>query len=215
MTTGHICVILAKGHSIRLPNKNKILFDGQSLTRRAIDCAKAVGLFDRIVLDTDDEAIRYECSDIEVHWREEYVRGDDVPSAEVVFSIPGVENSRTITLLQVTSPLRTPEDVAECLRMLSNDTMSESVVSVVRVKNANRILRMGGYLSPISTDEQPCCVTNGAIWCVKTAVFLRRRSFITEKTLYYEMPKTRSVDIDTKDDFMHALALWEKGYGKN
>ena len=215
MIDGHICVILAKGHSKRLPNKNKLLFDGQSLVRRTVECAKTAGVFDRIIIDTDDKEIGYECKDIEIHWREQSVLGDEVPSADVVFSIPDIVTSKTVTLLQTTSPLRTPDDVSECLNILNGDIDAESIVSVVRVKNANRVLRMGQYLNPVSFDEQPCCVTNGAIWCVKTPVFLQRRSFITEKTLYYEMPKNRSIDVDTKDDFMHALALWEKGYGKN
>lgn len=215
--TGHTCVILAKGNSRRLPHKNKLLFDGLTLPRRAVECAKSAGIFDRIVLDTDDHEIHCGFSDVEVNWRDESVRGDNVDSAKVILAIPNIADSQTVTLLQPTSPLRDAEDVTKCMIALTSDPSADSIVSVVKIKNSNRIFRMDNYIyiSPITYAVQECCVTNGAIWCIKTPVFMLRRTFITERTIFYEMPKERSVDIDTKDDFLHALALWEKGYGKN
>lgn len=211
----HVCVILAKSHSTRLPHKNRLSFDGLPLYRRTIDCAKISGMFDEIIIDTDDSQILAACSDIRTNYRAEHVRGDDIPSVDVILSISNIESYKTVTLLQTTSPLRTPTDVQKSQEIFRANRSADSLVSVVRIKTANRIFYMNDFLEPISYRMDEACVTNGAIWSSNVLSLRQNRCFITSKTIYYEMPKERSVDIDTRDDFLHALSLWNRGYGKD
>lgn len=52
-----VCVIPARGGSKRIPRKNVKPFAGKPMIAHSIEAAKAVGLFDRIVVSTDDAEI--------------------------------------------------------------------------------------------------------------------------------------------------------------
>lgn len=52
-----IAVIPARGGSKRIPRKNIRIFAGKPMIAHAIDAAKASGLFDHIVVSTDDQEI--------------------------------------------------------------------------------------------------------------------------------------------------------------
>lgn len=52
-----MAVIPARGGSKRIPRKNIRDFDGKPIIAYSIDCAKQSGLFDRIIVSTDDEEI--------------------------------------------------------------------------------------------------------------------------------------------------------------
>ena len=53
----NLCVIPARGGSKRIPKKNIKNFFGKPLISYSIEAAKATGLFNRIVVSTDDEEI--------------------------------------------------------------------------------------------------------------------------------------------------------------
>src|SRR4051794_20470055 len=57
MNSMKIAVIPARGGSKRIPRKNIKLFAGKPIISYAITCARAVGLFDRVIVSTDDEEI--------------------------------------------------------------------------------------------------------------------------------------------------------------
>jgi pseudaminic acid cytidylyltransferase len=53
----NICIIPARGGSKRIPRKNIKPFAGKPMIAYAIDAAKASGLFEHVVVTTDDEEI--------------------------------------------------------------------------------------------------------------------------------------------------------------
>ena len=53
----NIAVIPARGGSKRIPRKNIKTFCGKPMISRAIDAAKQSGLFDHVIVSTDDEEI--------------------------------------------------------------------------------------------------------------------------------------------------------------
>ena len=50
---------------------------------------------------------------------------------------------------------------------------------------------------------------NGAIYAAETSYFKKTRSFFTKKTLIFPMPASRSVDIDTFEDFNMAKSKFK------
>lgn len=52
-----ICIIPARGGSTRIPGKNKKLFFGKPMIERTIEIAEKSGLFNQIIVSTDDEEI--------------------------------------------------------------------------------------------------------------------------------------------------------------
>lgn len=53
----------------------------------------------------------------------------------------------------------------------------------------------------------PPVILNGSIYVIKTAPYRKTRSYFGAKTYGYEMPTSRSVDIDDPEDFLLAEAL--------
>lgn len=53
----NVAIIPARGGSRRIPHKNRKLFHGKPIIAYSIEAAKASGLFDRIIVTTDDIAI--------------------------------------------------------------------------------------------------------------------------------------------------------------
>lgn len=52
-----VCIIPARGGSRRIPRKNIKLFHGKPIIAYSIEAAKESGLFDHIIVSTDDEEI--------------------------------------------------------------------------------------------------------------------------------------------------------------
>ena len=52
-----VCVIPARGGSKRIPHKNIKSFCGQPMIAWSINAARGAGVFDRIVVSTDDDQI--------------------------------------------------------------------------------------------------------------------------------------------------------------
>jgi CMP-N-acetylneuraminic acid synthetase len=71
-------------------------------------------------------------------------------------------------------------------------------------------LSQSGFLSPLFSKEyfskrrqelDDVYALNGAIYISKIKDYLINKSFVTDKTLPFEMTIERSIDIDTIDDF--------------
>ena len=54
-----LAVIPARGGSKRIPRKNIKRFNGKPILAYAIDAARATGLFDHILVSTDDEELAH------------------------------------------------------------------------------------------------------------------------------------------------------------
>ena len=108
-----------------------------------------------------------------------------------------VEN---VCLLQPTSPLRTAEDINNAIDLFRNSD-AHSLVS--------------GYYMRIKTDSKIDSKNldhhfqrNGAIFIFDKEV-LKSGKLFDESSIKYEMPKSRSVDVDTQDDMEMAEAIIE------
>ena len=81
------------------------------------------------------------------------------------------------------------------------------------------LLEANGTLRPAQADsgklanrqEDPqAYLPNGAIYIFRREILTRRRTYYTERTFPYIMPKERSVDIDFIEDFEYAEYLFKK-----
>jgi len=104
------CIIPARGGSTRIPGKNMKVFLGQPIIQYSINHAKAVGLFQEIIVSTDDTdtaayAARQGCV---VHYRGETFAADDVGTQIVAANVitdMGIQPGEVICVLYATSPL--------------------------------------------------------------------------------------------------------------
>src|SRR5688500_12769930 len=82
-----IAVIPARGGSKRIPRKNIKLFAGKPMIARAIDIARSSGLFDHVVVPTDDgeiARIATECGAEVPFMRPEELADDYTPTVPVI-----------------------------------------------------------------------------------------------------------------------------------
>lgn len=117
-------------------------------------------------------------------------------------------------LLQITNPTRTSKDIDNCLTVLENVETANSICSVVEVgeHHPSRMYKqlMGSTLEPLCKNDQwtntqdleSLYLRDGSIYAWKTKAFIdfNGRTLLPQRILGYEIPKQRSVRIDTIND---------------
>jgi CMP-N-acetylneuraminic acid synthetase len=115
-----LALIPARGGSKGLPGKNLAIVGGMTLLARAIRCAYDAGLFEKIVVSTDDPAIAEEgikAGAAVPFLRPKLLASDESPVlAAITHALQQLEIADPVrfdlvALLEPTSPLRTPEIV--------------------------------------------------------------------------------------------------------
>ena len=211
-----LAVIPARGGSKGIPNKNIVPLLGKPLISWTIEAAQASRYIDRLILSSDDPQICAvaESAGCEVPFtRRKALATDEAKTIDVVFDaldqMPGFD---LVMVLQPTSPLRAVSDIDNSLELLIEKGV-HSAVSVTRVKDhpylvyaMNSDARMEAVISldPSTSlrrqDLPPAFTLNGAIYIADISWLVESRSFISPETVGYEMPKSRSVDIDEEID---------------
>ena len=113
-----IAVIPARGGSTRIPRKNILEFHGKPIIAYSIETAKASGLFDRIIISTDDReiaevAVQYGATDIHER-RPEHARnevGTQEVARQVLLDYQGFYNPQYVCVIYATAPLMLAEDL--------------------------------------------------------------------------------------------------------
>jgi N-acylneuraminate cytidylyltransferase len=120
------------------------------------------------------------------------------------------ERFNEVCLLQVTSPLRTAADIEAALSRFRT-TDADSLVSVSKYDTPPQVALVveDGFLvekyDPPSVfsdeylrsqDVDDPVHANGAIYVTTTDVWRREETFYTDRTVGYEMPPERSIDVD-------------------
>ena len=227
MTQKPLYIIPARGGSKGIPRKNIKPLDGKPLICYAIDCARGAGADDRhIILSTDDEEIAGTARDygLAVEYRRPAeLATDTAGSREVILdAMQWADNQRIdyncVVLLQPTSPLREARDAVEALKLYG-----EGVDMVVSVKESEA----NPYYNLFETDPTTGFleISKGTgrltrrqdapkVWEYNGAVYVINPESIRRMTLGefphkvpYEMPRERSIDLDTPFDWLVAEAL--------
>jgi CMP-N-acetylneuraminic acid synthetase len=189
-----LAIIPARAGSRRCPNKNLTLYKGKSLIQHAIDQATHCDYIDTICISSDSpEILAYATPPIIPVLRPQYLSTDTASSESLIvhaiyslnfFGEHIVPFHDLFVLLQPTSPLRTPNDISNCLEMSVRD-------------------RLFGGESPITTtisvDEQG--KRNGAVYVSETKRFLAHLDLSSTSSGEYKMPNSRSLDINYPEDF--------------
>jgi CMP-N-acetylneuraminic acid synthetase len=223
-------VVTARGGSKGIPGKNLKALAGKPLIAYTIESAQQSGVFDRLILSTDDPAIaeRARLLGCDVPFirpaalaRDEAVHLDVMKHAVEWMRDHRAYSPDLVMILQPTSPLRTAEDIRKAVALIV-ETGADSVVSVSEVPahyNPMRALRLDerGLATlfvtgrPIRTrvnrrQDMPTAWTmNGAIYLFRTGVlFDGEPSLYGSSTAAYVMPNERGISIDDPADWSAA-----------
>ena len=215
-------LIPARGGSKGVKEKNLALLCGKPLIEYSIDAAFRSKLLTDVIVSTDSQKIR----DLAISLgadapflRPAELSTDSALSISVARHALEFMDSKlgerydAIMLLQPTSPLRSATDIDCAISMLS-ESDCDSLISISDVGGSHpfRMKRViNGYLTNFLEqgfeDMRPrqllpkVFIRNGAIYLARTDLVMRENSFGGDRTLAYEMPSERSVNIDTELDF--------------
>ena len=116
-----------------------------------------------------------------------------------------------VVLLQPTSPLRTTLDIDKCIE-LSVYNKGVPCIAVTNLVNDFSVLvnkDKNNIISQFTVKNDNLYKINGAVYTSASDSFKNNRTFMTKNTICYEMPKERSIDIDTILDFKIAEELFK------
>ncbi len=218
-----IAIIPARGGSKRLPRKNIIDFLGHPIIAYTIDAAHESGCFERVVVSTEDDEIaaiaeRY-CATLDR--RSPALATDTATIVDVCTDLLDRERKagrawQIMACLYATSPLRDAADIRATMALLAPGICDFAMAVTAYDMQPHIALKFArdGGLSPMwpeliehrGSDLPPLRVGNGSTYAVDAAAFLRFRSFYGPGLRGYDMPRSRSIDIDTPYDL--ELALW-------
>ena len=218
-----LALIPARGGSKGIPGKNIRLFAGKPLLAWTILAAQSCPLISDIVVSTDDARI----ADTALEWgalvpfmRPADLARDDTPGiAPVMHALSVLPGYDYVLLLQPTSPLRSTEDISECILMALR-LNADSIVSVCEsavhpywtyLCNDRGELRPVVKTPPIARrqDLPEVFCLNGAMYLSRVDWLIKSAAFVTSATLGIKMPKERSIDIDTPLDWKIAELMME------
>ncbi len=211
-----LAVIIARGGSKGVPKKNIKIAGGKPLIAWMINAAKKSKYIDRLILSSDDSEIISVVQGLgcEVPFVRplELAQSKSSVSDVIIHALNKLKDFDYVMLLQPTSPLTIEEDIDGCVDFCIN-SKAYSVVSVTEPqKNPYWTFVMGddNNLAPVfeqkffnmQRQELPVVYTpTGAIYIAQSEWFLKNKSFYSELTKGYFIPKERSLDIDSELDF--------------
>ncbi len=222
-----IALIPARGGSKGLPGKNIKLLNGVPLIAYTIKAAMNAKFITRVIVSTDSDEIATIASAFgaEVPFmRPNYLANDTSAAIDTyLFTIDELEKRNKITIEEViillpTSPLRTSEDINNAISIFK-EKKAESVISYTEEhhpiswhKYINEELKFENIFPPNIKNRQELKNTyypNGSIY-IFTKNTLKNGNYYPENSFAYIMPRNRSVDIDSIEDFQYAEFLITK-----
>ena len=132
-------------------------------------------------------------------------------------------NYKTLIDLDPTSPLRSTKDINQSIKFFQNQKNCDTLISgyltnrnpyfnlVIKDKKENIRLCINSPRTYTSRQKSPqVFALNSSIYIYDIEKLLLRTKVISNKTLLYEMPQDRSLDIDSKFDLKVVRKLIEK-----
>lgn len=216
-----LAVIPARGGSKGVSRKNIRVLAGKPLIAWTIETGKQSKYIDRLIVSSEDAEIigvaRQYGADVPFI-RPKQLAEDESSGMDPLFhALKELPDYDYVVLLQPTSPLRTTEDIDSCIEQLLNPE-TPACVSVTESDKSPYwmyTINEDGLMKPFVTegkianrrqDLQPVYALNGAVYAADIQWLIHSKSFVAEETFAFIMPKKRSYDIDTEDDF--SLCEW-------
>ena len=226
----NLAVIPARGGSKRLPRKNVMVLAGRPMLAYTIEAAISSGLFDLVVVSTDDREI---AEIAEMHGaavpflRTDALADDYTPVSEVTLDAllrleADGHSFDYVSQLMANCPLRNADDVVHSWEQFQPSGF-ESQVSVTSYGWLNPWWALQreetGAARPVfeemlkqrSQDLPALYCPTGAVWWTSSDSLKRERTFHIAQRSLYELPWYRAIDIDDLADLQLAEVLMESG----
>jgi CMP-N,N'-diacetyllegionaminic acid synthase len=223
-----IAVVPARGGSKSVPGKNIRALAGKPLLAWSVEVARQVSEIDRIIVSTDDAEIASvgRAYGAEVYARPPHLATDESLVIDALKDLLQTlraegETPEWVVLLEATCPLRTPDDVRDCLRLIAQGTYDSVATFKDAELNPHRAWRINdgvpevfiaGAVPWLPRQKLPKAYQlNGAVYVFRANLLAEEaKSLLVGKLGAVLMPRDRSQDIDDSVDFTIVEALLKK-----
>jgi len=229
-----ICSICARGGSKGVKNKNIRPLLGKPLIAHSILQAKASGLFEYVAVSSDSVDIL----NVAKEWGADYCikRADDLASDHaakhpaIQHCFKEVERLTALTFdtlvdLDVTSPLRSYEDIVNAVNLLEEHQINNVITgsparrspyfNLVELNDSGFVVLSKKLEKSIvrRQDSPKCYDANASIYVWTRSGILNSNTVLNDDTMLSVMPESRSIDIDSELDFEFVQFLMQKQKG--
>ncbi|MBM7572151.1 cytidylyltransferase domain-containing protein [Aquibacillus albus] len=222
-----VAIIPARGGSKRIPKKNIINFYGKPLIAWTIKAAKESGIFDHIIISTDDQDIAEVSKEYgaEVPFlRDQYADDHSPVSLATIHTLLHAETFLEKEFLNVVQlmpncPLRSSNDILEAYNYFTENNHSFQI-SCFKFGWMNPwwAVKLDSNLIPKplfkevyamrSQDLETLYCPTGAIWIANKKNLVKENTFYGKDYIYYPLDWKAAIDIDNQEDLEMAQSVW-------
>ena len=217
-----LCVIPARGGSKRIPRKNIKSFNGKPMIAWSIEAAKASGLFDRIIVSTDDAEI----AEVAKQWgadvpfiRPEVLSNDHAGTTPVIahatqWALDEGMDVEAVCCIYATAPFVQVGNLKQGWQALTSGDWDYAFAVtdfVAPIFRAFKQLDEGGvemffpeHFATRSQDLPVALHDAGQFYWGRPAAWLEDKRIFDQRSKPIEIPRWRVQDIDTPDDWERA-----------
>ncbi|MES3037944.1 MAG: acylneuraminate cytidylyltransferase family protein [Bdellovibrionota bacterium] len=229
-----VCTICARGGSKGVKNKNLRLINGKPLIHYSVKQALDSKLFDCVAVSSDSEEILSAAKTAGAHFT---IKRPDELATDTSAKLPVIQHAmKTIEEkygkpveylmdLDCTSPLRNISDIKDSFKSYKSNSEASNLITgaparrspyfnLVEENSAGFVTLAKKSTTPIvrRQDAPKCFDMNASIYIWRRQDLLEGKSVLGERTIIFEMPEERSLDIDSEFDFkIVELLMGERG----
>lgn len=216
-----LALITARGGSKRIPRKNIKEFNGKPIMAYSIEAALNSGVFDEVMVSTDDEEIaeiakKYGAS--VPFMRSEKTSNDFATTDDVIGEVLDEYHSlgkdfEIFTCIYPTAPFITSERLRESVEKLK-ESDADCLIPVVRfsyppqraleIHDGRLIFRQPENLNKRSQDLEPHYHDAGQFYVMRTESFYKGHSVLVGDIIPIELSELEVQDIDNEVDWQLA-----------
>lgn len=228
-----VAIITARGGSKRIPRKNIKEFCGKPILAYSIEAAVSSGIFDEVMVSTDDEEIgevagRYGAQ--VPFYRSEKTANDYATTNDVLLEVLSEYEKRgehfdMACCIYPTAPFVTAEKLKNAVEQLKNSD-ADTLIPVVAfsyppqramiVENERLVFEYPQYLDSRSQDLTPHYHDVGQFYVFRTEAFQKNKKLMVGNILPLIVSELEVQDIDNQTDWELAEMKYRllKGAGK-
>ncbi len=213
-----LAMITARGGSKRIPRKNIKEFNGKPIIAYSIEAALSSGVFDEVMVSTDDEEIAEIAKKYGAKvpfFRSEKTANDFATTVDVIEEVLNTYKERgeefdIFCCIYPTAPFITAKRLKDAVEELANSD-ADSLIPVVRfsyppqrameIHDGKLVFRQPENLSKRSQDLEPHFHDAGQFYVVRSESFFKNRGIMVGDILPMELSELEVQDIDNEVDW--------------
>lgn len=213
-----LAMITARGGSKRIPRKNIKEFNGKPIIAYSIEAALASGVFDEVMVSTDDEEIAEIAKKYGAKvpfFRSEKTANDFATTVDVIEEVLNTYKDRgeefdIFCCIYPTAPFITAKRLKDAVEELTVSD-ADSLIPVVRfsyppqrameIHDGKLVFRQPENLSKRSQDLEPHFHDAGQFYVVRSESFFKNHGIMVGDILPMELSELEVQDIDNEVDW--------------